>query len=138
MNHIKTMTLDENMRIHNGHGDAAFAAKLLKIGEGKEETFPDLGEDLIKIPENLTSTSENLAYFCKEIFPDIKKIVQDGLKLVLTDDDSWATWLTERAIISPTNAACEEVNQLMIKELPGKPMVYRSYDKVLNQKEAKS
>ena len=33
MNHIKTMTLDENMRIHNGHGDAAFAAQLLKIGE---------------------------------------------------------------------------------------------------------
>ena len=98
--------------------------------------YPQYGEDMIKIPENLQSKATTITELCKKIFPVIKKIVQGGLKKILTDDDSWAVWLTERAIICPTNADCEEVNQIMIKELPGQPMIYRSYDKVRNQEEA--
>ena len=133
---IQVMKLTENMRILRGQGDAEFASQLLNIGEGREEVFPNVGEDMIKIPENLKFKSNTLPELCKEIFPGMKKIVEDGLKLILTDDDKWAQWMTERAIICPTNADCEEVNQMMMKELPGQPFVYRSFDKVLNQEEA--
>ena len=135
MTHIETKTLTQNMRIMNGKGDEEFSKQLLKIGEGREETFPDIGEDMIKIPANMKSKSTTLAAFCKEIFPDIKNIVEDGLRRMLVDD-GWASWMMERAIISPTNLDCEEVNKLMIREVSGQPYVYYSFDKVLNQEKA--
>ena len=45
-------------------------------------------------------------------------------------------WLMSRAIICPTNADCEEINQIMMKQFKGNLMVYRSADTVVDPNEA--
>ena len=55
---------------------------------------------------------------------------------MLTGDDLWAKWLMERVVICPTNEDCEELSQMMAKKIPGRPFIYRSFDRVVNQEEA--
>ena len=113
----KVEKLKINMRLQQGGEDyIEFNEWLLKVGEGREETFPEVGQDMIKIPEKLKSKSKSLEEFCDEIFPGIKDVVRDGLNKGFTDD-LWQDWITNRAIICPTNDDCQEVNEQMIKKI---------------------
>ena len=46
---------------------------------------------------------------------------------------TWRNWLLSKAIICPTNKEANEINQMMVKELPGETFKYHSYDRVLNE-----
>ena len=97
--------------------------------------YPEIGEDMIKIPERLRSKAENIDEFCNEIFPDIKNVVKDGLKKSFNDDE-WISWITSRAIICPINEDCEEINEKMIKKIDGQLFMSKSIDKVHDEQEA--
>ena len=138
--HVETFQLTQNMRLKSGVNkkDAAkiaqFADYLLKVGEGREETFPEIGEDMIMIPEELKSKAETLDQFCDEIFPNMNEIVGQGLH---SDDptNAWTEWLMDRAIIVPTNNEANDINKICIEKFPGKERVYKSFDKANNCKE---
>ena len=102
-------------RASEGKGESAreYDSKVSK-SFGKRETFPNIGQDMIKIPERLRSKANNIDEFCNEIFPDIKNVVKDGLNKSFNDDE-WISWITSRAIICPINEDCEEINEKMIK-----------------------
>ena len=51
------------------------------------------------------------------------------------NSDEWKDFIMSKAIICPTNLDTEEINNFIIKQLPGQLHVFRSYDKVLNSKE---
>ena len=110
---------------------------LEKIGDGQVPTVPGIpGEDnMIRIPDEMKSKETTLRGFCKQIYPGLESRHQSGMKNFLVSDE-WDTWLMERSIISATNDACDEINQMMVDMLPGQPFVYHSTDKVLNTTEA--
>ena len=70
-NHIKKYKLEINMRLKNIScpEEKEFHEWLLRVGDGKEETFPDIGEHMIKIPEKFKSKSTSIKQFAEEIFP---------------------------------------------------------------------
>ena len=125
-----------------------FARYLLDIGEGKEKPSlqerPSSGEaeqqtpslakkkekknpSMILIPPELKSNASNLEEFCQEIYPDVQQRF---------GSPDWAKWLNSRAIICPTNKDAEEINKMMVHQLPGVGHRYLSYDSVLNTSEA--
>ena len=75
--HVQCLELKQNMRLKSlSSVDAEkvreFSEYLLSIGEGREKTYPEIGEDMIMIPETLKSDAmkneKTLEQFCYEIF----------------------------------------------------------------------
>ena len=131
--HAEKFSLENNMRLVNSTQEVIdYANFIMRIGNGQEKTYPQMGEDMVLIPKNIKSTATNIKEFCEEIFPDLKNIVKEGLKNEgIEGHDEWKTWLMERYIICGTNEDCLEINDLLMKELDGQAMIYHSADKVL-------
>ena len=66
--------------------------------------------------------------FCREIYPDITQVIN-----LQSEDKSWHEWLTQRAIICPTNKEVQEINDIMIEEFPGEMHTYLSHDKCITK-----
>ena len=135
---VKAFNLTQNMRLKNSSDpeERAFNEWLLRVGEGREENHPEFGNaDMIEIPEKFKSKTANIKEFCREIFPDLANVIENGLKNHQSDPE-WVNYLVERAILCPTNKDCEEVNRACMDMVPGQPMVYRSSDKILNPTKA--
>ncbi len=77
-----------------------FAQTLKSIGDGSYPIVDELGEDIIKLPETWISQSENIEDFFSEIFPNIEQNYLDH------------DWLSERAILTPTNKQMHEINRI--------------------------
>ena len=121
--------LTENMRLINSGGgeEKDFAEYLLRVGDGKElpasEDEPLSGSEVkIHLPEVFRSTAKTDKEFCKEMYPNMQTIVANGLQSSSRD---WYSWLMERAIICPTNADVNKINQILIKQFPGEVHTYR-------------
>ena len=125
--------LTTNMRLVNSSPEVIeYANYIMRIGNGKEKTYPQIGEDMVLIPKNIKSGAKNLKEFCNEIFPDVNKIVKEGLlNEGIEGQFDWKSWLMERFIICGTNEDCQEINDLLMKELDGQIMIYQSADKVV-------
>ena len=125
--------LTENMRlIGRGPEEVDFAQYLLTIGNGTvtsssgDELNESSAEVEVPIPSKLRSTAQTAEEFCTEIFPNLKNIVQTGLQ---SNENSWYEWLTERAIICPTNDDVSSINDILIKAFPGEMHTYKSFDR---------
>ena len=116
--------------------ERAFHEWLLRVGDGKEETFPDVGESMIKIPEKFRSKSTTIKDFCNEIFPGLSEAIENGLKNH-EQNPHWVKYLVERTIICPANRGNEEITKICTDMIVGqKMMIYRSTDRMLNPTEA--
>ena len=125
--------LTENMRlIGRGQEEVDFAQYLLTVGNGsvtsigRDELNESSAEVEVPIPSKLRSTAKTVEEFCREIFPNLKNIVQAGLQ---SNENSWYEWLTERAIICPTNDDVSRINDILIKSFPGEMHTYKSFDR---------
>ena len=124
--------LTENMRlIGRGPEEVDFAQYLLTIGNGslnssRDPSIETPAEVEVPIPSKLRSTATTAEEFCSEIFPNLKTIVQAGLQ---SNDNTWYEWLTERAIICPTNDDVSRINDILIKAFPGEMHTYKSFDR---------
>ena len=121
--------LTTNMRLINSSGEEEkeFAEYLLRIGNGTENCQRvdySSDETKIPIPEQFISSAKTMREFCREIYPDIQNVIN-----LQSDDKSWHEWLTQRAIICPTNKEVQEINDIMIEEFPGEPYTYLSHDR---------
>ena len=125
--------LTTNMRLINASGEEEkeFAEYLLRIGNGTEHCQRvDYSSDETKvpIPEQFISTAKTMREFCREIYPDITQVIN-----LQSEDKSWHEWLTQRAIICPTNKEVQEINDIMIEEFPGEMHTYLSHDKCITK-----
>ena len=129
--------LSENMRIKNaGEDDKKYAKFLLDIGEGKIGDLIDQKNSVynVPIPDEMKSQRTNIQEFCNDIFPDIRNMHKTYFPRSECSND-WSEYLMQRTIICSTNSDVEEINRIMIAKLEGQLWVYRSADKVLNEKE---
>ena len=135
--HVQRLRLTENMRVKNADkDDQDYAEYLLKVGNGEIETHPEIEENMIKIPPQMLSKSENVTKFVDEIFPNLGENIDQAFNQRDTNPD-WNEWVHQRAIICSRNEDVEEINRICIDKMKGPPHVYRSADKTINDNDSK-
>ena len=127
--YVHQLHLEENMRVKNSDFDEEFEKYLRDIGQGKIETHPDIGEQMIKIPDKMKSKSEDLETFCDEVFPNLDQRITEGLKNTLDKPDSHDKWIHERTIVCSQNEDVEEINKICLEKIQSNSHVYRSDDR---------
>ena len=133
--------LDENMRLaSSGLEQKEFAAYLLSIGNGEVQDAapnenPTAAETQIPLISELCSKATCAEDFCREIFPNLKKRIEEGLT---NNDKDYHTWLMERAIICPTNKDVDLINDILLEEFPGPAQEYRSFDKLTTESQSEA
>ena len=127
---VEILSLSQNMRLSSSSTDAnyqkqitEFSKWVLDIGEGKIHCSAREGESepsWINIPEDLLlqTSGDKLACIVSAIYPD----------LVLHYSNS--TYISERAILTPTNEQTDSVNDYIVSLLPGTEKEYLSSDSI--------
>lgn len=121
---VHVMHMKTNMRVAL-YGDAeaeSFLKTLEAIGNDKLKKCADGSIDLKK---------NKIGIHVDGIQELICKVYQD-----LTQDYKNAKWLVERAILSPRNYMVDQINEYLIKELPGTLQCYHSFDTTLSEDQA--
>ena len=86
---VKNLTT--NMRVEQTGNSKEFSNLLLKIGDGKIMKNKEMGENMIKLPEEFFIESGRGDDLVNHIFHDFDKKFRD------------ISWVRNRAIICPTN-----------------------------------
>ena len=119
---VKTMQLTTNMRIARAGAEMAdealFCQFLLDLGEGKIPTVQEQGEFAITVPERFLMPGKTLQELVDWVFEDLDQHMHDH------------RWLYERAILCPTNAEVDNVNQYISSKFPGEEHILLSVDSV--------
>ena len=117
----KIFQLTENMRVSANDADGKqFKDFLLKVGDGKLNTKGqyELSKHL-PIPDKYIVRSEKVSSLVDIIFPDIDTNISN---------QNYIDWITERAIIAPTNYEVNLINQICLDRLPGQEIKLYSMD----------
>ncbi|KAL6292673.1 hypothetical protein ACE6H2_000815 [Prunus campanulata] len=110
---IKILKLRQNMRSRN---DQQFSQFLLRVGDGEE---PVVGDGMIRVPECMVIPWENelsINEFIYQVFPNLEDHIND------------ASYMVERAVITPTNEDVDMLNEKMINMFPGEEETMYSFD----------
>ena len=110
---VRVFHLITNMRVQEGEDNTnkVFSQFLLSVGDGSYD-----GGDIIRIPEDMDLKHGTLKDLIDFVFPDLEINLNDR------------NWLSERAILCPTNEQAKEVNDMMTNDFPGLERVYKSAD----------
>jgi len=98
------------------------ARYLLNIGSGKEKVYDEIGDDMIRIPNDLVSTATNLKQFCSWVFDDFKK------------NYKMKKYYKGRAVLSPRNVDVDEINSIMFDQNPETSRTYAAKNTCLERK----
>ena len=127
---VQILTLTTNMRLKSPgpNKEAAkeletFSKWILDIGEGKVPAFSKQGESeatWIKIPEDLIlrTDGDKIACIVNSVYNDLTEKYMD------------ASYLRERAILTPTNDIVDLVNNHVVSLIPGEAKQYLSCDRI--------
>ena len=109
---MKEHKLSKNMR--TDPEEITFSEYLLKIGNGEEEIISNLGDSVIKIPENfLVFTLDELI---SATFPELEIGCRN---------------ITDGCIYTPLNKDVRIINDICIEKYPGESKTYLSADSIL-------
>jgi hypothetical protein len=103
---IRQFPLTHNARARH---DPAYAAYLLRVGGGTEETFPQIAPNAIRLPEEITAPPAwSLQKFVEHTFEDLTTITKTFQTPCPQSDAS--KYLAERAVLTPKNKDANELN----------------------------
>ncbi|XP_040151861.1 uncharacterized protein LOC120893811 [Anopheles arabiensis] len=122
---FRSLQLRDNMRVRTARD---FANLLLRIGEGRHDTFAGLDPSLAKIPHDMivphtANPTNDLNTLIDKIYPDMQRHFQHP------------SFFSDRAILSPLNVDVASVNNLVLDRIPGPEQEYRSVDTLVNPEE---
>ncbi|XP_074293400.1 uncharacterized protein LOC141620425 [Silene latifolia] len=113
--------LTENMRARE---DPIYSAFLLSLGNGELQTeenqYVQLPEEIVRHPTDGGPDPIN----------EITSVAFPELDLIEFSSDIFTT----RAILTPMNEDVDAINSVLIDKFPGEPVIYKSYDTVLDDK----
>ena len=115
------MHLTINMRIQDEE-QKQFINYLLQIGEGKELVYPDIGEDMIKLQNDIILNNENVEALISTIFYNIIDNYNDT--------DNYINYIKDRAILTTKNEDVDNINNQIINMFPGEAQEFLSADSV--------
>eukprot|EP00891_Asterochloris_glomerata_P000058 jgi/Astpho2/58/Aster-x0422 len=119
------LTINERVRRLQGQDQqqqAAFADYLLQDGEGREPTFPDIGQDVVRLKDSM----------CLPWDSGVSALVQRVYGNQCSDPD----FLMERSILAPRNVDVEDINSYMLHRWAGQEHCYASADSVVDDDHA--
>ncbi|XP_066357945.1 uncharacterized protein [Miscanthus floridulus] len=128
--HVEILSLKQNMRLICSVDDpyqqqevAAFSKWILNIGEGKIPSIAKDGEDepsWITVPHELLlpADDDKLAAIVQSVYPNFESRYKNP------------TYLSQRAILAPTNELTDTVNEYMVPLVPGTEKEYLSLDSI--------
>ncbi|XP_021953640.1 uncharacterized protein LOC110850511 [Folsomia candida] len=112
---FQVLKLDSNVR----STDIEYSEWLMKLGDGELTNEHSLGENIIEIPESMLA-SENIV---KDIFGDC-----------LTPEN--VEQFCNRAILCPTNAEVDKINNQVLQILQGECKTYLSTDSIVTDEDS--
>ena len=115
------MRLTINMRIQDNE-QKQFIDYLLRIGEGKEIIYSYLGEDIIKLDDDIIFNDENVELLISAIFNNIDNNYNDV--------DNYVNYIKDRAILTTKNEDVNDINKQIINIFPGDAHEFLSADSV--------
>ena len=84
-----------------------FGEYLLKVGDGAEITVDELGDDYIKVPQDMLLPHQTRAGLIDAIYPDLRQRASD------------TEYLAQRAILTLKNTDVDSLNEEIIQRMPG-------------------
>lgn len=120
---VKSMSLELNMRTHLQKNETSrnYAENLLKIGNGSILTDAESRE--ILLPDNFCHYCDSVTSLIKKVYPDIKENYENY------------KWLSERALLAPTNEMVHKMNDQILLQIPGEIKIYTSVDSMIDENE---
>ncbi|XP_042756206.1 uncharacterized protein LOC111919619 [Lactuca sativa] len=129
--HFKVCKLSKNMRLLQPNLStkekeeiAAFSSWLLQIGDGR------VGVD----DEDDPTDTKWVEILEKYLIPDHEDALKDLVRFIYDEDifhNPTATMFCDKAIVYPKNETADEINNLILCNLPGKPIIYLSFDSII-------
>src|SRR6266540_7380321 len=121
------MHLTENMRVQDAM-QKQFVDYLLKIGEGKETIYENIGEDIIQLPnEIIFNENDTIVSFISKIFYNLNENY--------SNDQTYVDYIKDRAILTPKNEDVDSINEQIINIFPGEAKEFLSADFVEDKDE---
>ena len=100
------LTINERVRRLQGQDQqqqAAFADYLLQVGEGREPTFPDIGQDVVRLKDSMClPCNSGVSALVQRVYGDVQQC---------SDPD----FLMERSILAPRNIDVEGINSYILQ-----------------------
>jgi len=118
---VYVMKLTINMRVQD-ESQQQFVDYLLQIGEGKEPVYDNIGEDIIKLDDDLVFNDEKLESLISEIFDDLNNNYYKN--------PNYIDYIKDRAILTLKNEDVDDINEKIINIFPGISQEFLSADSV--------
>jgi hypothetical protein len=80
---------------------------LQRIGEGTEQVFPEVGEEVVLIPENMCCQGDTIDSLVDEVYGDLCRF---------TDSQSRNEHIIQRAILTPLNEDVDNINTAIMNQ----------------------
>jgi hypothetical protein len=116
---VKVRQLHENMRVQrllaqgganaaaNAQQQQAWADYLQRIGEGTEQVFPEVGEEVVLIPKDICCQGDTIDSLVDEVYDDLG---------YFTDSQSRNEHIIQRAILTPLNEDVDNINTAIMNQ----------------------
>ena len=96
-----------------------FGKHLLQLGNGTTPVHPEIGEDMVKVPqEYLVDSTDELI---EKVFPQVENGYMDKY------------FISHRAILTPLNDNDDKINEVIMAKFPGVGKTYLSADSVADE-----
>ena len=116
----KRLQMDESNRKDE---KIEFSKYILRVGEGKEKNYPEIGNDMIKLPNDICVPLTNTADLIKKVYEDFDKNYHD------------IEYLMNRGVLVTTNKLADQINEDVLSLLSTEEKTYFSADDVVNVNE---
>ena len=109
------------MRIQDAE-QKQFVDYLLQIGEGKEITYPEIGDDIVKLHDDMVFNEETIELLISNIF--------DNIDNNYFNNENYINYIKNRAILTLRNDDVDDINEKIINIFPGNAQEFLSADSV--------
>jgi hypothetical protein len=97
----------QQLNDHDAEQQKQFSEYLIRIGEGREPVIKDLGEDIIRLPDEICLPNYHT--------PDLIDFVYDRMESNHLKND----YFLDRAILCTKNITVDRLNNDILNRLPG-------------------
>ena len=116
----KRLQMDESNRKDE---KIEFSKYILRVGEGKEKNYPEIRNDMIKLPNDICVPLTNTADLINKVYEDFDKNYHD------------IEYLMNRGVLVTTNKLADQINEDVLSLLSTEEKTYFSADDVVNVNE---
>ena len=121
---ILKLTINERVRRNGDTPEAKeFAKFLVDLGEGKLPLHPEIGQNMVRIPDKYIFESESVQDLIRWCYPDIS-------------ETSASIHASGRAILAPKNCDVDHINNLALSLMQGEHFIFESADSVKSEEQA--